>query len=75
MTEAKARQDAFLAIAAIKQGRDPAVERARVRGMPTLAEFAEQFLADRSGKLKPSTLANYRGLLNTHIAPRDERGR
>ena len=75
MTEAKARQAAFLAIAAIKEGRDPAVERARVRGMPTLAEFAEQFLADRSGKLKPSTLANYRGLLNTHIAPRDERGR
>jgi integrase len=43
--------------------------------MPTLAEFAEQFLADRSGKLKPSTLANYRGLLNTHLAPRDERGK
>ena len=74
MTEAKARQFALLAIADIKQGRDPAVERARLRGMPTLADFAEQFLAEHLYKLKAGTLANYRGLLNTHIAPRDERG-
>ena len=74
MTEAKARQAAFMAIAAIKQGRDPAVERARSRGMPALADFALQFLSDRQDTLKAGTLANYRGLLNTHIAPRDERG-
>ena len=74
ITEAKARQAAFMAIAAIKQGRDPAVERARSRGMPALADFALQFLSDRQDTLKAGTLANYRGLLNTHIAPRDERG-
>ena len=50
------------------------MERAKIRGMPTLAAFAEQFLVDRGAKLKKGTLANYKGLLNTHIAPSDGRG-
>ena len=73
-TEAKARNAALLMIAALRQGRDPAAERAKTRGMPTLAEFAHAFLEQHAGKLKRGTLANYRSLLNTHIAPRDQRG-
>ena len=73
-TEAKARKAALLAIAAIRQGRDPATERAKAKGMPTLAEFAESFLAQHAGTLKRGTIANYRSLLNKHVAPRDQRG-
>ena len=71
-TEAKARNAALLLIAALRQGRDPAAERTKTRGMPTLGEFGSGFLEQHSGKLKPGTLANYRSLLNTHIAPRDK---
>ena len=73
MTEARARQAALLLIAALKQGRDPAVERARQRGMPTLAAFAEAFLERRNETLKKGTLAVYRCMLNKHVAPRDDR--
>lgn len=73
-TEAKARQKALLVIAALKQGADPAGDRAKARRMPTLAEFADQFLDDEAGRLKPGTIANYRGLLATHLAPRKEDG-
>ncbi len=73
-TEAKARKAALLIIAALRQGRDPAAERTKTRGMPTLAEFGDSFIEQYAGKLKPGTLANYRSLLNTHIAPRDHRG-
>ena len=41
--------------------------------MPTLAEFAENFLEQHSGTLKRGTLANYRSLLITHVGPRDVR--
>ena len=73
-TEAKARNAALLVIADLRQGREPAAERARTRGMPTLAEFAQGFLEQHAGKLKRGTLANYRSLLNSHVAPRDQRG-
>jgi hypothetical protein len=66
-TEAKARKAALLAIAAIKQGRDPAAERAKARQIPTLVDFADNFIRQRSSTLKPGTIANYRGLLNSHI--------
>ncbi len=42
--------------------------------MPTLAQFAGNFVTQRAGTLKKGTLANYRGLLNKHIAPRSEAG-
>lgn len=73
-TEAKARNAALLLIAAIRQGRDPTAERAKTKGMPTLAEFASDFLEQHAGKLKSGTLANYRSLLKVHLAPRDLRG-
>ena len=45
-----------------------------MRAVTWLAEHIEAFIAGRRGKVKPGTLANYRGVLGKHIAPRDERG-
>ena len=73
-TETKARQTALQIIASLRQGRDPATDRAKAKGMPTLAEFAEDFLTQQGAKLKRGTIDNYRSLLATHVAPRDERG-
>lgn len=73
-TEAKARQKALMLLAALKQGTDPSSERAKARAMPTLAEFAGMCIEHASARLKPGTIANYRGLLRTHIAPRDASG-
>ena len=73
-TEAKARQKALLILASLKQGADPTSERAKARAMPTLAEFAADFIDRETARLKPGTIANYRGLLATHIAPRQTDG-
>ena len=74
MTEPRARQAAISILAALAQGRDPSAERTHARGMPTLGEHVQDFIAGRLGKLKSGTLANYRGVLTKHIAPMDERG-
>jgi integrase len=74
-TERRARDRALEIIAALRQGLDPSAERAAARGIPTLQLFAETFLQNRAGVLKPGTLANYRSLLRRHIAPRDDQGR
>lgn len=68
-TEAAARQKALLIIAALKQGADPTSDRAKARLMPTLAEFAAEFLEQQATRLKPGTITNYRSLLTTHLAP------
>ena len=68
-TERRARDQALIIIAALKQGHDPTRERMKARTTPTLAEFAETFLEQRRGILKPTTLAVYRSLLDVHIAP------
>jgi integrase len=73
-TEARARAKALVILAAIKQGADPNSDRAKARTMPTLAEFAERFIAQAAARLKPGTIANYRGLLATYIAPRNADG-
>ncbi len=73
-TEHKARQAALETIAALRQGKDPAAERAKTRGMPTLAAFGEDFLAGHCAALKRGTVANYRSIQNKHIAPRDDGG-
>ena len=73
-TEAKARQKALMIIAALKQGADPTSDRAKARLMPTLAEFAAEFLEQQAARLKPGTIANYRSLLTTHLAPRNGDG-
>ena len=74
-TETKARREALLIIASLRQGRDPAADRARARGMPTLAGFGEDFIRQRSATLSSGSLANYRSILKNHIAPRDDSGR
>lgn len=61
-TAAKARQEALLMLAALRKHFDPAVERARIKGMPTVAELATEFLLENPAGLKPGTLANYRGI-------------
>ncbi len=48
-TENKARNAALLLIAALRQGCDPAAERAKMNGMPTLAEFGQSFIEQRVG--------------------------
>jgi integrase len=73
-TEAKARQKALVILAALKQGADPGSERAKARTMPTLAEFAASFIEREASRLKSGTIANYRSLLGTHIAPRTTDG-
>ncbi|MFY0610451.1 MAG: site-specific integrase [Hyphomicrobiaceae bacterium] len=73
-TERRARDQALQIIAALKQGRDPAAERISEKAMPTLAQFAEDFIAQRSSTLKPGTVANYNSLLNKHVAPRNVSG-
>ena len=66
-TPAKARNEALLIIAALRQGLDPALERAKLRGMPTVAEFAEGFLRENYPGVKASTLANYEGTYRNHV--------
>ncbi|HUS97825.1 MAG TPA: tyrosine-type recombinase/integrase [Hyphomicrobiaceae bacterium] len=73
-TERRARDQALQVIAALKQGRDPATERSSAKSMPTLAQFAADFIALRGTTLKKGTLANYRSLLNKQIAPRNGAG-
>lgn len=73
-TEAKARQRALMILASLRQGADPTRERAKARAMPTLAEFGAYFIARESARLKPGTIANYKSLLATHIAPRNADG-
>ena len=68
-TERKARNAALLEIASLKQGRDVSAERAKAKGMPTLAQFAGEFITHHTGVLKRGTLANYRSILTKHLAP------
>ena len=68
-TAAKARQEALLILAALRKHFDPAVERARIKGMPTVAELATEFLLENPAGLKPGTLANYRGIYQNHVCP------
>ena len=72
-TETKARNAALVIIAALRRGAIQPLSAQNPKGMPTLDDFASGFLEQHAGKLKPGTLANYRSLLHTHIAPRDQR--
>jgi integrase len=67
LTERKARDQALIIIAALRQGRDPAAERLRAKGMPTLAQWAETVLVARIPLIKPGTARNYRGFIENHL--------
>jgi integrase len=71
----EARDLARLAVADVRAGKNPVVERAvRIKaaqaGDMTVAELADKWMADYvEPKLKPRTAADYRKLLDKHILP------
>ena len=70
LTPEKARRMAFKVLAAVKDGEDPAGERARARKACTVKELAERFDQEHiSVRLKPSTAAEYRRNLRRFILP------
>lgn len=68
LTERKARDKAQEIIISIRQGDNPTAERTRIKNMPTLSEYAEQFFQEHGKKLKPSTLRDYKSIFRTHVS-------
>ena len=66
-TPSKARAEALAIVAALRKGLDPAQERTRLRGMPTVAEYADEFLRDNIAGVKASSLSNYESLYRNHV--------
>jgi integrase len=75
MTVSKAREQALQALADMRRGSDPTIERkARLRAATaketTIAELADKWLADYvRPKLKPRTVFDYERILVQHIKP------
>src|SRR5690606_10660679 len=70
LTVTTARDKAKRLVVALRDGMDPAERRARDRGMPTVAEYAEKWLTDHvATKLKKSTAIQYRASVRTTIVP------
>lgn len=70
ITLEQARQLARKMIGARADGRDPAGERARARGVPTLREFSAEYLAQHSDRHKrPASAAVDRELFELHLLP------
>jgi integrase len=74
MRTAEARELARMAIADVREGRDPILERrarqqAAVAGGLSVAAFAEQWLACHGPKLRPKTVDDYQQHLRLHILP------
>lgn len=69
LTERRARDEAMVVLAALKNGRDPSAERAKAKGMPTLGDYALEYFDRCEGSLKASTLKDFRSTLKNHIEP------
>lgn len=70
-TPETAREEARRLLGLVAGGQDVAGERATLRGLPTLAEFAARFLAEYAEPYKrPSSVAADRSLLSRVILPR-----
>jgi integrase len=70
LTPDEARKEAKFHLGQAAKGRDPAAEKAKARGGSTLADLAEQYLAEHaSAKKKPSSVRMDRINLNKHILP------
>jgi integrase len=70
LTVTRAREAAKKAVVAIRDGLSPADRRARERAMPTVGEFAQQWLELHvDAKLKESTARLYRSTLRSTILP------
>lgn len=70
LTPEEARTRAKEMLAAVTGGMDPAAERERFRGAPTMRELATMFLADHvEAKRKGKTHLAYKGILDHHVLP------
>lgn len=70
LTPHQARTEARRLLASVTSGEDPAELRAKAKGMPTLAEFAEDYLANHVDiHNKPSTRRHVRTDLKNHLLP------
>ena len=63
MAPADARKRAQALIGSVRDGGDPAQERARARALPTLGEAAEDWLRIKAPHLAPRSLSKYRHAL------------
>jgi integrase len=69
-TPDNARQRAKTILGAVAHGRDPASEKASERGVPTISELADRFMAQHvEPKRKPGTVAFYRHVLENLVKP------
>jgi hypothetical protein len=70
LTPDEARKEAKIHLGRAAKGDDPAAEKAKARGGLTLADLAEQYLAEHaSAKKKPTSVRMDRINLNKHILP------
>jgi integrase len=66
----KARAEARRLLEAARLGRDPAVERQKLRDAPTLADLKTRFMDEHADKLKEGTRRNYEIIWRLHILPK-----
>ena len=70
ITPERARARAKIILGAVARGDDPASQKARERGTPTVAELADRFMADHVGaKRKVGTAEFYRDILDRIVKP------
>jgi integrase len=71
LTPQKARSQAVNALAAVKNGEDPAAVRDDARNAPTMKDFGQRVIRDHAAHhCKPSTVVGYRYYLKAYINPR-----
>lgn len=71
MTPDEARKEARHLLAEVARGKDPAGERREAREAPTIAALADRYLAEHADiHNKPSTVAEFRRLVERIIRPR-----
>jgi integrase len=69
LTVDQARQLARETLAAVLGGADPASERNRAKGAPTVGALGVDYLSDVDARRKPTTAGEYRRLWDKHVAP------
>ena len=69
LTLDQARNKARELLSRVTLGDDPAAKQRETRTAETVAELSERFLEERTGKLKPSTVHEYRRLFKMEINP------
>jgi Arm DNA-binding domain/Phage integrase, N-terminal SAM-like domain len=66
----RARAKAKVILGSVAHGHDPAGQKTTERGIPTVAELADRFMAEHvEPKRKPGTAAFYRDILNRTVKP------